>query len=257
MPLVRDVKESLSATQVEVRFVIVDDNSPDGTASAIKAEIRGGENAIDLIERPGKMGLGSAYADAFRKILSDNSNGSPPTDIIVQMDADLSHPPSLIIPLITAIQNGADAAIASRYISNGGVERGWPLHRKMTSKGANIFARAMLGIKCKDVTSGFRAYRRDLLEKLMTNNLNGKGYEFQVETLYIVSKLTRNITEVPFLFRNRIEGESKLGMKEIMRFLRTVIAIKMSGRHYVLTERDIANDKPQIAMSSKQDVAAS
>lgn len=238
LPLIQNIKKSFAQTEAELRLVIVDDNSPDRTADIIKDEIAQGEETIDLIERPGKMGLGSAYADAFRWILRNNHNNGDP-EIIVQMDADLSHPPSLIIPMIEAIRTeGVDLAIASRYTANGGVADGWPLHRRITSKGANALARTILGIKCKDVTSGFRAYRRNLVERLMANRLSSKGYEFQVETLYIASKLTANIIEVPFLFKNRTKGESKLNLREIMRFLKTVITIRLMSNSLILTLSD-------------------
>ena len=240
LPLIKNVNDSLAGSGVEPYFVVVDDNSPDGTAELVKKEVLNGQKHLHLIQRPKKAGLGSAYVDAFRWILSNY----PTIEMIVQMDADLSHPPYLILNMIDAIRNGADAVIASRYIHDGGVDPGWPLHRRITSKGANMLARAILGIKSKDVTSGFRAYRISIVKELMAKRLSSKGYEFQVETLYVVSKLTARIEEIPFQFKNRMDGKSKLTLKEIMRFLKTIITIKLNGQ---IISIDLSNapDKEQ------------
>jgi dolichol-phosphate mannosyltransferase len=219
MQLVKSIKHESNQSN-EINVVVVDDNSPDGTADIVR-HLSTSQNGIYLISRAGKMGLGSAYIDAFKWIL-DNL----PVDVVVQMDADLSHPPELIENMIYEIQKGADAVIASRYSGQGGID-GWPLHRRIISKGANLLAKLFLGIGITDVTSGYRAFRLGVVEDMLSSKLSGKGYEYQVESIYILSKMNKRIEEVPFVFRNRTEGKSKLTLRDILSFIRLVINLKL------------------------------
>ena len=206
-----------------VHVVVVDDSSSDGTGERVLSLSRK-DNNIHLIKRPGKMGLGSAYKDAFEWI-NNNLN----CEIIIQMDADLSHPPGLLRKMIEPLAAGsADVIIASRYVGKGGI-RGWPMHRRMISKVANWLTKLVLGVKVNDTTSGYRAYNISTVRDLLSENFSSRGYEYQIEVLYILSRLNKKIQELPFTFTNRIEGKSKLEIKDIMHFAYTVFKLRFLG----------------------------
>jgi dolichol-phosphate mannosyltransferase len=215
---IRDAAKELN--NVGVHVVVVDDNSQDGTSDAVLELASRGQN-IHLIRRPKKMGLGSAYLDAFAWIV-ENQKG---VEIIFQMDADLSHPPQLLSKMIDTIVRGSDVVVASRYSGQGG-SKNWPLHRRIISRAANAFARLVLGISTSDITSGYRAYSVASVKELLARKLSGSGYEYQIEVLYILSRLHKNIVEVPFVFTNRAEGQSKLTSRDMMRFASTVLKLR-------------------------------
>jgi len=221
LQLVKSLRRLSDQQHWPVDLVIVDDNSPDGSADAILSTFKNSD-AIHIIKRPRKMGLGSAYIDAFNFILR---NLEP--DIVIQMDADFSHPPELIPEMITKIVSGNDLVIASRYVKNGGVEN-WTTSRKIISKGANTLFKLLLGSKINDVTSGYRAFRFETLKELMKINLSSKGYEFQIEVIYQISQITNKIYEVPFTFKDRKKGKSKLSMSDIIHFYLKVISLRVS-----------------------------
>ncbi len=225
VPQIRAAIEQLHGSQERksanlpwnVHIIVVDDNSSDGTADAVRLLSREDAN-LHLISRPGKMGLGSAYLDAFRWI-TNNFDAS----VIVQMDADLSHPPSLLGKMMKLVAEGqADVAIASRYLEHGGTEN-WPAHRKIISKGANFLARFFLNIDVNDITSGYRAYSASCVREMLASNLSSSGYEYQIEALYVLARLRKRMVEVPFIFANRADGKSKLGMKDMMHFASEVV----------------------------------
>lgn len=223
LQLIKSLRKFSDQQHWSVDLVIVDDNSPDGSAEAILSNYNNSSN-IHLIKRPRKMGLGSAYIDAFNFILRDLE-----PDIVIQMDADFSHPPELIPEIITKVDSGNDLVIASRYVKNGGVEN-WPTSRKVISKGANLLFKLLLGSKINDVTSGFRAFRFETLKELMKADLSSKGYEFQIEVIYQISQITDKVYEIPFIFKDRKEGKSKLSMSDIIHFYLKVISLRLS-RH--------------------------
>jgi dolichol-phosphate mannosyltransferase len=206
-----------------IHIVVVDDNSSDGTGDAVLA-LSEKDNRIHLIKRPSKMGLGSAYKDAFEWV-----NNKLNAKIIIEMDADLSHPPNLLTTMIELIAAGsADVVIGSRYFDKGGIQN-WPMHRRMISKGANWLAKLVLGIKVNDITSGYRAYNVSSIQDFLSTNISSSssgGYDFQIEILYILSRLNKKIVELPFTFANRTEGRSKLGIKDIMHFASTVFKLR-------------------------------
>jgi dolichol-phosphate mannosyltransferase len=212
-PLIECINKNLSAYTFEV--VVIDDNSSDGTADEIR-KLKENYGNIKLIERAKKMGLGSAYRDGFK---------AASYDFIVEMDADLSHNPEEIPKLLSGLNpTDADVVIGSRYIKGGNIV-GWSWGRKLTSWAANRFARASLGLKPKDVTSGFRVYTRAAFEKIITNSkLN--GYAFQIEVLYLASKFGFKVKEVPITFTERRMGKSKLGTKEIFQFAKSIISLR-------------------------------
>lgn len=214
-PLVDGVK---AAAVQDLDLLFVDDNSPDGTGSVVK-ELSEKERWVHLLQRPGKMGIGSAYQDGFRKALE-----SLDPDVLVEMDADLQHPPAVIRELIVGIESGADVAVASRYIEGGGTE-GWGLGRRLVSKGANWFARFFLGLSVRDCTSGFRAYNASTARKVVETRLPAKGFEFQVAVLHQLRRETK--LEVPYTFRARKVGKSKLGLVDMVRFLFSVLRMSL------------------------------
>ncbi len=202
-------------------LLFVDDTSPDGTGDAIR-EVSSGESWVSLSVRPAKKGIGSAYQDGFREAIS---TANP--DIVVEMDADLQHPPSAIERLVLAIQGGADVAVGSRYVPGGSVS-GWSLQRRAASKGANAFARLLLGLNVADTTSGFRAYSRAAAQSLSEAKLPAKGFEFQVASLHLL-KAKMKIVEVPYEFSARMSGKSKLRLADVVRFFIAVVKISVLG----------------------------
>ncbi len=200
-------------------LLFVDDNSPDGTGDLIR-EIALHDASVRLLVRSAKRGIGSAYQDGFKEALS-----AVAPDIIIEMDADLQHPPSAIRDLVKAIQSGADVAVGSRYVAGGGVS-GWSLRRRAVSRGANLYARTLLGIKVRDATSGFRAYAKAKAKQVAEATLPAKGFEFQVASLHLLKG--SKFVEVPYKFEARTAGKSKLGVADMARFFFSVIRIALS-----------------------------
>ncbi len=199
-------------------LLFVDDSSPDGTGEAIRA-LSQEKSWVHLLSRESKKGIGSAYVDGFREALD-----AVGADVVVEMDADLQHPPETLKGLLKAVEEGADVAIASRYVPGGGIA-GWGRWRRMVSRGANGIARTLLGLTVRDCTSGFRAYRKGQAKKVVESSLPARGFEFQVATLHLLGRGTKMV-EVPYVFSPRSAGRSKLGFLDILRFFISVV--KMS-----------------------------
>lgn len=206
---------AISAQNLSVIFV--DDNSPDGTADEIIKHA--GKYPVEIIRRAGKLGLGSAYIAGFKKALADGA------DFIMEMDADLSHAPEDIPKLVKAVEENADLIIGSRKIKGGEII-GWNFWRHLMSNGAMITARIFLGLKTKDVTSGFRCFRRAVLEKIDLTAVKSNGYAFQEEMLFKTEKLGFKVAEVPVIFIDRKEGKSKLATKDIGEFFKMMIKLR-------------------------------
>lgn len=187
----------------DLRLLIVDDGSPDGTGE-IADELAADDSSIDVLHRTSKQGLGPAYSAGFAWGLD---NGA---DILCEMDADFSHDPDDLPRLVAAVTDGADLAIGSRYVPGGGVEN-WPWHRRWLSRGGNLYARFMLGTRVNDMTAGFRAFRAEALRKLDFNGSEASGYGFQVEMAWNASKAGLDVREVPITFKDRTRGTSKMG----------------------------------------------
>lgn len=205
-------KENKLSTQV----LVVDDNSPDGTANAVKSLMK--NYPVKLIQRSGKLGLGSAYVTGFKKILKTDA------DVIFSMDADLSHSPEYIPDFVEEIKQGFHIVIGSRKIKGGKVE-GWSFYRKIISWGGNLIGRIVGGIKVKDLTSGYKAYQKKVLQNIDLDEIKSDGYAFQLELLHKILKKKFKVIETPIIFINRKVGKSKLSKKDIIKFL--VLALKI------------------------------
>ena len=190
----------------DVQVLIVDDNSPDGTGEIADrlAEESGGK--LSVIHRSGKLGLGSAYIQGFRRAI-DNGAAA-----VCQMDADFSHPPELL-PMMFAELQTCDLAMGSRYISGGGVDRNWPFWRQFLSSFGNLYSRLILGISVRDVTGGYRLWRSTALQNMPLERVRSNGYAFQVEMAYLAHRLGYSIREIPFYFADRTRGGSKMSIQ--------------------------------------------
>jgi len=213
--LVARVTDVRATTPVDVLFV--DDGSPDGTGARIQ-ELRATRPWINIVEREGRQGLGSAYRAGFRWALGHGYAR------IGEMDADLSHDPSYLTALDAAARAGADLALGSRYTRGGGSE-GWPLQRRVLSRGANLFARTLLRLPTQDVTGGFRVYDRQAIELILDQGTECDGYGFQVEGVFAVSRAGMQIVEVPITFRDRAYGRSKMSRSIVWEATRRCVAL--------------------------------
>jgi dolichol-phosphate mannosyltransferase len=201
----RDNLPILAAALMEhenVRLLIVDDQSPDGTGDLADGLALRYPGRLEVLHRTGPRGLGLAYLDGFRRAIGE------PVDVICQMDADLSHDPARLPALIAAVA-GADLAIGSRYVPDGTVVN-WPLFRRVLSRFANGYVRSVTRLNVRDCTSGYRAWRRETLASLPLDHVLSDGYSFLIETLYIAARRGCRVTEVPITFVERRRGESKL-----------------------------------------------
>ncbi|GGH57500.1 polyprenol monophosphomannose synthase [Rothia aerolata] len=192
----------LRAAVPDCDILVVDDSSPDGTGE-IADRMAAEDSHIHVLHRTVKDGLGGAYLAGFDWGLEAGY------DVLVEMDADCSHQPEQLPLLIKAIEDGADLAIGSRYIP-GGKTRNWPVHRQVLSRGANLFTRMVLGTKIHDITAGYRAYRREALQRLNLEGIDSKGYVFQVDLAWRSEQAGLKITEVPITFVEREIGDSKM-----------------------------------------------
>lgn len=185
-------------------LLIIDDGSPDGTADIVKKLIPEFPNRIFIEERKGKFGLGTAYIHGFKWALE-----RPQYQYIFEMDCDFSHNPEDLIRLKKACEEGADLAIGSRYIKGVNVVN-WPMGRVLMSYYASMYVRLVTGMKIRDTTAGFKCYKRHTLEAIDLDKIKFKGYAFQIEMKFTAYKLGFKIVEVPIIFTDRTEGQSKM-----------------------------------------------
>ncbi|MDQ7063153.1 MAG: polyprenol monophosphomannose synthase [candidate division KSB1 bacterium] len=189
----------------DLEVLVVDDNSPDGTAVVVE-ELQQQNPAIHLIRRPAKMGLGTAYVAGFKYAIEHKF------DLIFEMDADLSHNPDDIPRFLDTIQEGYDLVIGSRYLTGVNVIN-WPLSRLLLSLFANWYTRTITGLPLKDCTSGFKCFRRTVLESIDLDKIQSDGYSFQIELHFIVWKKGFRFCEIPIIFTDRDRGSSKMSRK--------------------------------------------
>ncbi|MGZ4205538.1 MAG: polyprenol monophosphomannose synthase [Actinomycetota bacterium] len=210
---VQEVIERILASTPEVDVLVADDNSPDGTG-AIADVIAAREPRVRVLHRPGKAGLGPAYVAGFRDGLARDY------EALIEMDADLSHDPADVPRLIAAAQT-ADLVLGSRYAPGGGT-RNWSKGRERLSRAGNTYARALLRIPVKDVTAGFRCYRREVLEALPLDQISSEGYGFQIEMAWRTWLMGFRVVEIPIVFTERREGVSKMSRAIVAEALRKV-----------------------------------
>lgn len=221
--LIPKIAKELAAAGVHAAVVVVDDNSPDGTAEVAR-ELSRTNDDIHVIERPTKAGIGTAYLEGFRWALMNKR-----ADVLIQMDADLSHPPTILRELIRWVtEESFHVVIASRYVSGGAI-RGWGFTRRVASLFANLLVRSLLKLDAKDSTNGYRAISKEAAEVLLSTSLKSVGYSYQVESLYAFQLLNLRIKEIPFTFVGRQKGQSKLSPAEIHGFLSTLLRLLIVG----------------------------
>ena len=187
----------------DLRLLVVDDHSMDGTGQLADDMAKESGGRLSVLHRPGKLGLGSAYLDGFRQALADGAQA------VGQMDADFSHPPELVVALLDQLRN-CHLAMGSRYVPGGSVDRHWPLWRKGLSAFGNIYSRAALNLPIQDATGGYRLWRSAALQRMPLDGIRSNGYAFQVEMVYLAHRLGFTIREVPFYFADRVQGGSKM-----------------------------------------------
>ncbi len=216
------ITDAILETVPEAHILIVDDGSPDGTGE-LADEMAARNPAIAVLHRPAKQGLGRAYVAAFKELIGRGA------DIVVQIDADFSHPvrylPSLLEPLRTG---QADLVLGSRYVKGGHIPR-WNILRRLVSRGGSVFAGVVLLLPIRDLTGGFKAWRAGVLEEIDLDRLHAGGYAFQIETTFKARLAGASIVEVPFTFEERRAGQSKMSMNIFMEAFLLVLALRFAN----------------------------
>jgi len=189
-----------------LKILIVDDNSPDGTGRIADGLAERYPDRISVLHRTGKLGLRTAYLEGFKRAIADGA------EAIGQMDADFSHDPNALVEMVAALET-ADVVLGSRYVPGGSVDKQWPVWRKWLSGFGNSYARTVLGFPLRDVTTGYRLWRREALQGMPLNRISANGYVFLVEMAYMAFCLRYRFAEVPIYFADRREGKSKMSFK--------------------------------------------
>ncbi|MDP8932331.1 MAG: polyprenol monophosphomannose synthase [Actinomycetota bacterium] len=215
-----EVVRGLLAASPFVEVLIVDDSSPDGTGE-IAERLAAEHGRVRVLHRPTKGGLGSAYRSGFRWGLDQGY------DVLVEMDADLSHDPAAL-PQLLAAASWADLVVGSRYVP-GGSTKGWPWHRRALSRAGNRYVQLVSGVPVHDATSGYRAFRREVLEELDVDSLRSEGYSFQLETVLAAWRAGFTIAELPITFVERRSGASKISRAIILEALWRVLVWSSTG----------------------------
>ena len=213
---------AILAALPEASLLVVDDASPDGTGK-LADTIAARETRVAVLHRAGKEGLGVAYRDAFRWVLE-----RPDARAIVQMDADFSHDPASLPRLLAPLMRDADLALGTRYMP-GGDTVGWPWHRRLISRAGTVFARTVLLLPYRDLTGGFKAWRRELLDAIRLRETSGSGYGFQIETTWWAHRRGARIVQVPIVFRERVAGASKMTGGIVREALLLVIRLRLGA----------------------------
>ena len=201
-----------------VNVLVIDDNSPDGTGEI--ADRLAGE--LDFVSVLHRQGLGPAYIAGFRRALAEGA------DYVLEFDCDFSHDPKDVPRLIAACENGADLALGSRYVPGGGT-RNWGLGRRFVSIGGSWYARTLLGVGVRDLTGGFKCYRRQVLERIDLDAVRSLGYAFQIETTYRTIRAGFSVVEVPIVFSDRTEGTSKMSRAIVLEAVSRVPALRLAA----------------------------
>jgi len=194
---------ALFSLPLDLSVLVVDDNSPDGTGDLAEELSKEYDNKLIILRRAGKLGLKSAYIEGFAKAFETGA------DAVVQMDADFSHDPAVLVEMAKNIES-CDVVIGSRYVKGGSLAHRWPMWRKALSAFGNAYARTILSLPLHDVTTGFRMWKRDVLEGVPLNRIRSSGYVFLVEMAYVAYLMGYDIAEVPIHFSDRRWGKSKM-----------------------------------------------
>jgi len=217
-PMVRTLDDVFRRHDLDARVLVIDDSSPDGTGE-LADRLTGEFRFLSVLHRPKKEGLGPAYLAGFVWALATDA------DRIVEMDCDFSHDPEDLPRLIAATQNG-DLALGSRYVEGGGT-RNWGLARRAVSRFGSLYARALLGVGVRDLTGGFKCFRRSVLEAIGLERISTKGYAFQIETTYRALKAGSRVIEVPIVFSEREAGKSKMSRGIVLEAVAKVPALRL------------------------------
>jgi len=211
-----ELLERIDASAPHADILVIDDASTDATRALVRERI--GDNCrMRLIERPEKRGLGDAYRESFRLGISEGY------ELLVQLDADLSHDPSALPLMLAVAEQGIGVVIGSRYIP-GGTVTGWPRRRTWLSRWANRYVAVMLGLAVNDATAGYRVYRSEALTEIGLDDLQASGYGFQVEMTYRAVRAGLGVVEIPIAFRDRVAGQSKMDRRIVAEAFRLVTA---------------------------------
>jgi dolichol-phosphate mannosyltransferase len=217
-PMVRALDEVVRRHELDARVLVIDDSSPDGTGE-LADRLTGEFRFLSVLHRPKKEGLGPAYLAGFVWALATDA------DRIVEMDCDFSHDPEDLPRLLAATQN-ADLALGSRYMKGGGT-RNWSLARRAVSRFGSVYARILLGVEVRDLTSGFKCFRRSVLEAIGLERVSTKGYAFQIETTYRALRVGCRVVEVPIVFSERDAGKSKMSRAIVLEAMAKVPALRL------------------------------
>ena len=205
------------------RVLVIDDSSPDGTgeiADRLAAEL----DWVDVLHRPRKEGLGRAYLDGFRRALADGA------ELVLELDCDFSHDPA-DVPRLLQASEGADLVLGSRYVPGGGTEN-WGLLRRAISRWGSLYAQVLLGLHVRDLTGGFKCYRREVLETIDLDAIRSRGYAFQIETTYRAVRAGFRVVEIPIRFTDREVGGSKMSRSIVLEAIWKVPALRLASRRW-------------------------
>jgi dolichol-phosphate mannosyltransferase len=217
-PVVQALEKVIAEHGLDATVLVVDDNSPDGTG-ALADELAEKSPLLRVLHRPRKDGLGPAYLAAFRSALQAGA------ELVLTMDCDFSHDPADVPRLLQAADR-ADLVIGSRYVEGGGV-RNWGLVRRVVSRGGCLYAQFLLGVGVRDLTGGFKCYRRQVLERIDLDQISSRGYAFQIETTYRVIRAGFRVVEVPIVFTDREAGRSKMSRGIVLEAMARVPALRL------------------------------
>jgi dolichol-phosphate mannosyltransferase len=215
-PMVAAIRAAVPAVEI----LVIDDNSPDGTGK-LADELAAADRQVHVLHRPGKEGLGKAYLAGFAWALSRGY------DLIMEMDCDFSHDPRYL-PAMLAAAGEADLVLGSRYVRGGGTVN-WGAGRKLISRGGSLYARTILGLPVRDLTGGFKCFRREVLEAIDLASVECTGYAFQIELTYRAVRQGFKVREIPIVFADRRVGHSKMSRRIVLEAIRKVWSIRLSG----------------------------
>ncbi|MBQ4512547.1 MAG: polyprenol monophosphomannose synthase [Anaerolineaceae bacterium] len=220
------VKDVLALPLEDIHILIVDDNSPDGTGDLAEKLRKEYNDRVHCLHRAGKLGLGSAYREGFKMAMDEGA------DYIGQMDADFSHPVDKIPMMVKELAN-ADLVIGSRYVKGGKLDENWPFYRKWLSGFGNAYARVILNLPNRDVTGGFKLWKKETLAAMPMDTIKSNGYVFQVEMNYVASKMGFKIVEIPIYFQERTMGKSKMNLKISLEAAWRTVALRSQHKDLV------------------------